>query len=64
MVVSVTTGTFACTAGFTVFPSEAGSNTVSLIRSARPRTRDVSARHGIKRGRISDCIINEGLARR
>ena len=56
-------GNFACTAGFAVSLSGAGTSTTGVIRCDQPRALDIASRHGRKLESVPPGIIDEVLAK-
>ena len=63
VILPITSGSFARTAGFAVPLTEAGTKTTGVVRCDKPRTLDLAARAGRKLESIPDAIMDEVLAR-
>jgi mRNA interferase ChpB len=63
VILPVTNGNFARTAGFAVPLMGAGTKTTGFVRCDQPRTLDLAARGGRKLESIPDAIMDEVLAR-
>ncbi|MDO5056874.1 MAG: type II toxin-antitoxin system ChpB family toxin [Lautropia sp.] len=56
-------GNFARTAGFSVSLMGAGTDTTGVVRCDQIRALDLRARHGRKKERVPDWVMDEVLAR-
>jgi mRNA-degrading endonuclease toxin of MazEF toxin-antitoxin module len=63
VVLPITSGNFARTAGFAVPLAGAGTKTTGVVRCDQPRTLDFAARGGKKLESVPDAIMDEVLAR-
>jgi mRNA-degrading endonuclease toxin of MazEF toxin-antitoxin module len=63
VVLPITSGNFARTAGFAVSLTSAGTTTTGIIRCDQPRALDLAARAAKKLETIPDAIMGEVLAR-
>ena len=63
IVLPITDGNFARTAGFTVSLAGAGTRTIGVERCDQPRAIDIGARHGRKMESVPPKIIDDVLAK-